>query len=66
MCLDDEFEEEETAQEPLARNEDGIVICDKMWEICTVPGMWIYAEKICDECQGYNNKCRYYTPTVLE
>ncbi len=67
MSIENEFlTEEELANDPDATNSEGIIICDKMWTICTVQGMWIYAEDKCVTCEGYNTTCEDYTPTVLE
>ena len=66
MTLDYELTDEELANDPDAINSEGTILCDKMWTICTIPGMWIYSEDKCSDCEGYNVKCRDYSPMTLE
>ncbi|MFH0711504.1 MAG: hypothetical protein V1889_00050 [archaeon] len=54
--IDDEYEE------PKSKNEEGIIICNKMWEIYTVAGMWLYSDDECKICDGFNKLCKHYDP----
>jgi hypothetical protein len=55
---------EKKINEPEIRNEEGITLCSRAWEIFSIPGIWMYAEKCCMDCEGYNSQCRYYRPLV--
>jgi hypothetical protein len=65
-CGDEFLTDEELASDPDVRNGAGVILCDRMWTMCTVPGMWIYAEGVCSECGGYNTSCEIYRPMILE